>query len=580
MMRRLLLMGFLTSLLGLAGCGSSNTTASTTTGANPQTTLQAIKISPSTASIAAGTTQAFTATGNYSDGSTKDLTATAQWSCLIPTVATVSATAPTQGLATAVSSGKALITASSGGVSNSAQLSVTNATASTLAVTPAAPTIGYLNQEQFTATATFSDGTTQDVTNLATWQLVDPQTFQIEPFIGGQSGLAIGQSLGTSIINASFGSVSTQFATTPPTVTVDLSNLVSVAILPASPVIANNTQVTFSVLGTFSDGSTRDVTSLATGWASDNGAVTNYGAGPNIFSAAQPTNGTPANITASVGTFTPSATLSVTDATLESIAVSPSSATIAPSVKLDFTAVGTFSDGSTQDLSGLVKWTSTNPPLKISAGEATGVAPGGSATVYATSPASLGKIVGSVPVTVSSATVQSIAVSPASAFITPGNSFPFTVMATFSDGSTQDVSSLATFSSSNSAVSSTTTEVATMSSNLATGQGVGKTTITAKWSKLSATASLMVVPPAQISLSLNSTSASVAAGATTKLSATGTYRDGTTQDFTSLVNWSSSTPANATVGYQTGVVSGVASGPSTITATLGSVTATAQVTVQ
>jgi uncharacterized protein YjdB len=55
--------------------------------------------------------------------------------------------------------------------------------------------------------------------------------------------------------------------------------------------------------------------------------------------------------------------------------------------------------------------------------------------------------------------------------------------------------------------------------------------------------------------------------------------DGSTQDFTTLVNWSSSNATAATVGYQTGVVSGLAAGTSTMTAALGSSTGTAQVTV-
>jgi uncharacterized protein YjdB len=122
--------------------------------------------------------------------------------------------------------------------------------------------------------------------------------------------------------------------------------------------------------------------------------------------------------------------------------------------------------------------------------------------------------------------------------------------------------------------------MATVSSGVATGQGVGAATITAKLAGIGGTASLLVVSPAQISLAITPATASVASGATTQLKATGTYVDGTTQDFTTLVNWSSSNAAAATVGYQTGVVSGVASGTSTITATLGSVTSTAAVTVQ
>jgi uncharacterized protein YjdB len=97
---------------------------------------------------------------------------------------------------------------------------------------------------------------------------------------------------------------------------------------------------------------------------------------------------------------------------------------------------------------------------------------------------------------------------------------------------------------------------------------------------ISGTADLMVVSPTQVSLAVTPTTIQFAAGSSAQLQATGTFVDGSTQDFTTMVNWSSSNAADATVGYQSGVVSGLAAGTSTITATLGSVTSTAAVTVQ
>ena len=88
----------------------------------PPPTLESIDVSPSTASITAGNTQAFTATGTYSDASTADLTATATWSSDDTGVATVSA-----GTATGVAAGSCTITATSGAVSGTASLGVTAA---------------------------------------------------------------------------------------------------------------------------------------------------------------------------------------------------------------------------------------------------------------------------------------------------------------------------------------------------------------------------------------------------------------------------------------------------------------------
>jgi trimeric autotransporter adhesin len=567
----------LTGLLSLAGCGGGGNSASTSSpspgsSGSGKVTLQSIQVSPTTASIAQGTTQAFTATGAYSDGTTKDLTTTVQWSCLLSNLATVSSSSPTQGLALAAltnngSPATALITASLGSVSNSAELAIKAAsvTVSSLAVTPATPTIGFGNHQQFSATATFSDMSTQDVTNLASWS-------SFPPFITSNSGLAIGEltageSVGTSSITAIFGQSANA------TLTVDLSNLVSVSVSPPSPIIANYTQLTFSATGVFNDGSTRDVTSLVTNWASSDATVAvNFGTTPGNFKAKGAGS---AIITASIGTFTPSAALTVSDATLQSISLAPANATVPTATKLNYGATGTFGDGSTQDLTSQVTWSVQD----ISGGASIsgkGVLTGssaGSIAVSAITNSTLGSVSGSAAATVSAATLQSIAVTPATAFVLPGGALAYSAIGTFSDGSTKDVTAQATWTSSSK-------NVATVSSAVITGQGVGQSIITATLSGIKRTGNLMVVFPQQVSLAVTPATVQVPTGSSTQLRATGTFSDGTTQDFTTLVNWSSSNPTAATIGYQTGLVSGLASGVSTVTATLGSVTSTAQVTVR
>jgi hypothetical protein len=83
-------------------------------------TLQSITVTPATATISMGGTQQFKATGNYSNGSTSDLTNTITWSSSPKPVASVSSS----GLATGLKAGKATITAKSGGSSGSATLTV------------------------------------------------------------------------------------------------------------------------------------------------------------------------------------------------------------------------------------------------------------------------------------------------------------------------------------------------------------------------------------------------------------------------------------------------------------------------
>ena len=99
---------------------TSNTAVLTVTAA----TLTSISVAPTSASIAKGLTQQFTATGHFSDGTTQDLTASATWSSSLTTVATIGVNT---GLATGVAAGSTNITATQNSVtSNTAVLTVTN----------------------------------------------------------------------------------------------------------------------------------------------------------------------------------------------------------------------------------------------------------------------------------------------------------------------------------------------------------------------------------------------------------------------------------------------------------------------
>ncbi len=99
----------------LAGCGSSSPSAP----GNP--TLNSITVTPTTPSIAVKASLQLTAIGNYSNGSSKSLTASVVWSSSAPGVATIS----NIGLVTAVSVGSSTITATLSSINGTAPLTVT-----------------------------------------------------------------------------------------------------------------------------------------------------------------------------------------------------------------------------------------------------------------------------------------------------------------------------------------------------------------------------------------------------------------------------------------------------------------------
>jgi hypothetical protein len=186
----------LTGIILTTGCSGGGTSS-----APPPKTLTSIAVAPANPSIATGITQQFTATGKYSDGSSQDLTASVQWSSSQSTVAAISNGSGTQGLATSVATGASLITAALGSVSGSTTLTVTAVTLTSVSVTPASPSILVGNTEQFTATAHYSDSSTQDVTTTANWSSSDPTVATISNAAGAQ-GLATGVKSGTVTVTA------------------------------------------------------------------------------------------------------------------------------------------------------------------------------------------------------------------------------------------------------------------------------------------------------------------------------------------------------------------------------------------
>jgi RHS repeat-associated protein len=100
----------------------------------------------------------------------------------------------------------------------------------------------------------------------------------------------------------------------------------------------------------------------------------------------------------------------------------------------------------------------------------------------------------------------------------------------------------------------------------ATANSEGVATVTATLNGGSATSSLTVAPPEVVTLTLSPKPASAYIGEPEPFTATATMTDGTTQDFTTRVTWTSSNAVVATIA-STGVASALSEGETTITAT-------------
>jgi Carboxypeptidase regulatory-like domain len=111
-----------------------------------------------------------TAVATFSNGTSRSITTLAEWTSSNPAVMTVTA-----GLVRVVAFGDALITASYRGVSSAAFIASARPAAGLTALAITGPAeVAPQTTAQFTATGTFTDGTTRDLTSTASWNSSRP----------------------------------------------------------------------------------------------------------------------------------------------------------------------------------------------------------------------------------------------------------------------------------------------------------------------------------------------------------------------------------------------------------------------
>src|SRR5208282_1438067 len=158
----------------------------------------------------------------------------------------------------------------------------------------------------------------------------------------------------------------------------------------------------------------------------------------------------------------------------------------------------------------------------------------------------------------------SVTVAPASLFLMPGQSQQLVARGTFSNGSTQTLQSVIWNSSNPSAAIISNSPG---SSGIVNAQATGATTLTATAGDVGGSASLNVA--GLVSLTITPPNPSIAVGTSQQLTATGTFSDGSQQNITTSVTWSSSNNSvvliGSTPGFQ-GLAAGVVSGTASISA--------------
>jgi hypothetical protein len=407
--------------------------------------LQNITINPAQLSLATGTELEIHALGQFSDGSIRDITQSVDWQSSDTQVATITDNLQ-QFFLHGEATGNATLSANLNGVTEQQNIVVTEATIQSLAIVSEGTTIALGDSMQFTAIATLSDFSTQDLTEQVTWSSDQPSVLSVSN-ASGEAGLGTPLGAGTITVSVGFEDLLAS-----KTITVSDAQLLSININPINPSIAANTQLQLSASGNYSDGTSRDISSLVS-WSSTKENIATVGNVDNQYGLAEAIAPGVVTITAVLGDIVGSTQMTVTDAVLQSIEIQPAQLFLAKGTNAQLHVIGQFSDATTQDLSTQVYWNSSNTDIAVIS-NLTGEqgylqsAAIGSTTITAQLINDT-NVQSSASLTVTDATLQSLSITPENAQLSNNTTLQYSATGHFSDGSTQDLTEAVTWSSSN-----------------------------------------------------------------------------------------------------------------------------------
>ncbi len=526
-------------------------------------TLSFLAVTPVNPSVAKGLSLQFTATGTFTDGTTRDLTTQVTWTS--GAEANISNSDGTRGRALALTPGNTTVTATLGATTASTSLTVTAAVLVSIGVTPSSNSVPRGLSKQLTATGVYSDGAAIDLTNQLTWTSSDPSRAAVSNGAGSE-GLVQALAIGDVVITAAQGAVS---GTTNLTVTAAV--LQQLVLTPSAPTLAAGQTTSLTATGLYSDSSTQDLTSAAS-WSSSDTSIATVAAG--LVSGSRVGSAT---LAAQVGSVSARVTVTVTAAVLRQLQVTPQNASRPSGLSQQFVAMGVFSDGSTSDVTSTVTWSSSDASKLIvsNANGSRGLGNTAGVGTVAVS-ASLSSVTGSTPFTVTAAVLTSLTITPANSSASLGSVRQYVATGRYTDGSTQNLTGQVTWASSNTSVASISN--ANGSRGLATTLGTGSTSITAAFATFTASSNLVVIQNALTRIDLTPSSGGTALGYSRQFIAIGTYSDGTTQVLTNVVTWTTDDSSVAIVSNadgSRGLLSTVGTGNVMVSATHQGVTATA-----
>ncbi|MDD4414491.1 MAG: Ig-like domain-containing protein [Oscillospiraceae bacterium] len=594
--------------------------------------LTSITVTPANPSVVVAATQQFTATAFDQNGLAMVTQPTFTWTSGTPATGTIDAAT---GLFTAVAVGTSTITATSGAVSGNT-LATVIASLPTFTITPTSGANGMI-MPMVPTTVASGGSQTFTITANPTYQIADVLVDGVS--VGAVGTYTFNNVLANHTISASFsliptgpftitssaganGSISplgansfasgtNQTYTITPNPGYQIADVLvdSVSVGAVGTYTFNNIQATHTIVATFTvipvltsitvspasvavlAGATQQFTAVAKDqngvalvtqptftWTSSNNAIATIDAAGLATGVVA---GGPVVITATSGAVSGTASLTVNPVpVLTSVTVAPATATILVAGTQQLTA-SPLDQNSAPFVGATVTWSSSDSAI-ASVNATTGLVTGisaGVATITATAVSGATTVTGTSSITVNAVPVlTTITISPANPTIITGATQQFT--ATGLDQNGVALVTQPTFTWASGTPATGTIDAAT---GLFTAVAVGTSTITATSGAVSGNTLATVSAPAPVltSVTVAPATATILVAGTQQLTAS--PLDQNLAPFVgATITWSSSDNTKATVDVN-GLVTGVAAGSATITATAVSgaitVTGTSQITV-
>ena len=520
--------------------GLTDTASLTVTPSSPVS----ISVGPNSVSITAGQSQIYTVTASDAYGNI--------W--YVTTLTALSANSEAGGSWVnnnyiSQFAGSWVVTGVYFGLTGFAYLTVNDASAVNIVVSPATEEMNAGSSEAFTATASDQYGNQWDVSNSASWAVSSGAggSWTGNTYTSGNTG----DWVVTAALGGLYGTAS---------LTVNPGTALSISITPGSTSIAAGQSQTFTVMASDSNGNNWAVTSSST-WSIDSGA-----GGSWVGNTYTSSNAGTWSVTTTYSGVSSTASLTVNDGPAVSITVGPTSPSVTAGTSQAFTAEASDSEGNTWDVTSSTVWT-------IDAGA------GGSWTgnTYTSQLSGVWTVTGSfsglslsVYLTVNHGAAESIQVNPYGASITAGTSEVYAVTALDNLGNQWDVTSSATWGINSGAGGSWT-------GNVYTAAEAGTWTVTAIVANLQSAVPLTVNHGSAASIVISPQTQTIASGLSQSFSATAYDSYGNSWDATAITSWSIA--ANALGSWTNNIYTSAKAGNWLVTGTLNTLSNTVSLTV-